>query len=109
MPGRVRSRRHFEQLARPSSRGRSGPIRIHYVASNELGEGCSVAYAISTSVGNAVERNQIRRRLRRIMDESRPPGPTGIYLIKCDIGTKDLTYVELQQHVEGALRRGNLL
>lgn len=64
-----------------------------------------MAYAIGKSVGGAVTRNLIRRRLRALMDECRAHTLPGLYLIKCGIGTSELTYDELRHHVREALRR----
>ena len=66
-----------------------------------------VAYAISRKVANAVHRNLIRRRLRAAMDGLRPTPLSGIYLIKCGIGTKDLSYDELTRHLSHAVSRAN--
>jgi ribonuclease P protein component len=67
-----------------------------------------VAYAISRKVGGAVTRNQIRRRLRAIMDNLNPQPPSGMYLIRCGYETGKLSYDELQHHLEQAVGRVNV-
>jgi ribonuclease P protein component len=104
VPGRVHSRRQFERLARSDHKGRCGTLRVVFVASDVPDEHFAAAYAISKNVGGAVERNRIRRRLRAAMDELAPTLATGLYLIKCDFGTKDLTYEQLRATLERALR-----
>jgi ribonuclease P protein component len=74
------------------------------VASNELSEEFLVAFAIGRAVGNAVERNTIRRRLRSLMDEIQPHCGQGLYLIKCGFATKELTYDQLREQLRSALR-----
>jgi len=70
---------------------------------------CDVAYAISRKVGNAVVRNRIRRRLRAVMDGLSPAPKSGLYLIKCGNGTGQLSYDELQHHLQAALIRAQAL
>ena len=104
MPGRVRTRRQFAQLTNPTKRGRSGPLRISLVEGAPEDREVSVAYAISRKVGNAVERNRIRRRLRALIDAESSRLPAGIYLIKCGLETGKCTYDQLQHHLNEALR-----
>ena len=58
---RVRDRGTFEALGRAPSRA-VGPVRLRSVPTAP-GEPC-VAYAVGRSVGNAVERTRLRRRLQ---------------------------------------------
>lgn len=106
MPGRVRTRRQFAQFARPHARGRSGPLRVSYVAGVD---GVNVAYAISRKVGSAVVRNRLRRRLRAALDEMLNRPHEGIYLIRCDNQAKELSYDELRFHLIEALGRAGVL
>jgi ribonuclease P protein component len=105
VPGRVSSRRQFALFANPTGRGQSGPLRISFVVSSREPTAVDVAFAISRKVGNAVVRNQIRRRLRALFDELSPPPQSGIYLIKCGLETGKITYDELRNHLTQALER----
>jgi ribonuclease P protein component len=62
-----------------------------------------VAYAIGRKVGNAVERNRIRRRLRTIVRELAPPLRPGVYLIGVAPTAAQLRYGELRLTVMRAL------
>ena len=108
MPPRVTSRRQFARLAQPSQKVRVGPFRIHYVESDESVDTVAVAYAVPKTVGNAVVRNRIRRQLRSVFDQQRAELVPGLYLIKCDIPAKDLSYDQLRDYVVEALKRSAL-
>ena len=100
MPERVHLRRQFAALKHPTSRGRSGPIRLSFVESPDP---AAVAYAIGRDVGNAVVRNRVRRRLRAIVEELSPRLTEGFYLVKCGVETPNLTYDELRNHLNRAI------
>jgi ribonuclease P protein component len=107
VPGRVRTRRRFARLATPSARGASGPLRLAYVDDPEA-TGVDVAFAVPRRVGSAVARNQVRRRLRALVDALDPAPPRGTYLIRCDIQTGQLTHDQLDHHLREALSRAGL-
>lgn len=107
MPGRVRTRRQFALFAKPTGRGQSGPLRISFVADPSAAATVNVAYAISRKVGNAVTRNQIRRRLRALFDDLQPRPLSGNYLIKCGNESGNLSYDDLRHHLSNAVERAN--
>ena len=104
MPGRVSTRRQFAEFSAPTGRGQNGLLRIVFVEKPDQGN-CKVAFAVSKKVGNAVVRNRIRRRLRASFDGLSPAPKPGLYLIKCSPGTGNLSYDEIQHHLQGALLR----
>lgn len=108
MPGRVQTRRRFALFATASARGQSGPLRVSFVAGDAPDTRVDVAYAISRRLGGAVVRNQIRRRLRAIVDGLEPRPRPGSYLIRCGNETGRLTYDELQHHLVQALERAGV-
>ena len=70
------------------------------------GPGSRVAYAIPRTVGPAVVRNRIRRRLRAIVVDldRRPQGvPIGDYLVRVSPGAAESSYDELQRYLTGAI------
>jgi ribonuclease P protein component len=107
VPGRVTTRRQFARLASPTSKGHSGPLRIAFASWEEGPAQVAVAFAISRKVGSAVVRNRIRRRLRDLVDRLEPAPRSGLYLIKCGIETGDLSYDQLNVHLQRALERAD--
>ena len=69
----------------------------------------SVAFAISRKVGSAVVRNRLRRRLRAMFDGLSGELAQGLYLVKCDIRAKELSYDELHLQLDKALRGAGVL
>lgn len=73
------------------------------------GDGVKVAFAISRKVGSAVVRNRLRRRLRAMFDGLSSDLNQGLYLVKCDIRAKDLSYDELHSQLHEALRGAGVI
>lgn len=106
----VHGRESFEALRRSSSRGSSGPLVVHYVPSQDPdaatalpARSSGIAFAISRNVGGAVQRNRLRRRLRAA--SSAFAMAPGSYLVRVDPKGRDLSYQELERHLEDAARR----
>ena len=97
---RIRDRRTFVTLRATGGRGRSGPVSITVVPSDD-GTPPRAAFAIGTRVGPAVERNRLRRRLRALLAELAPS--SGAYLISVGPTAAALGYTELRSHVSSAL------
>jgi len=62
--------------------------------------GARVAYALNRSVGTAVVRNRLRRRLREVL-RSAPLAP-GAYLVSASVAATTLSRDELVEHVKRA-------
>ena len=99
--GRVRDRRTFGALRRDGARQRSGPVTVTALRDPAAG-GARVAYAVSRSVGGAVERNRLRRRLRAIVHDTELA--PGAYLVAVSPAAAQLSFDELAAHVEQACR-----
>jgi ribonuclease P protein component len=98
--GRIHLRRTFAELRADGVRRRSGPVSVTAIVDH--GEVYArAAFAIGRSVGNAVDRNTLRRRLRAAMGDLRPA--PGAYLISVTPGARGLPYRELRHHLERAL------
>jgi ribonuclease P protein component len=93
----VRDRRTFLQFKRVR-RLRCGPLTVSFVEGNSP-DVLRVAYAVGRTVGGAVERNQLRRRLRAIVNELAPQLRPGAYLIRAAPEAAHLRYEELRATV----------
>jgi len=62
-----------------------------------------VAYGIGRSVGNAVVRNRLRRRLRAVMNgvDARGSLPAGDYLVRAEPSAAGATFAELHDDLAG--------
>ena len=98
----VRARATFAELRRSSSRGRSGPLSVSFVAHPDWHRS-QVAYAVSRKVGNAVQRNRLRRRLRVIMTGRAADLPVGAYVVRSSDGGPALDFDELKVAMSRAL------
>jgi ribonuclease P protein component len=106
--GPVRSREIFAELRQNSSKGRSGPVSVSFVDRPDWDRN-QVAYAVNRNVGNAVQRNLLRRRMRAIVSEQLTGLPVGAYLVRSSPGGPTLKFNELKvvmrQALEKATRR----
>jgi ribonuclease P protein component len=84
------------------SRAHIGPITVSFV-NGDAAEPPGVAYAIGRKVGNAVERNRIRRQLRTIIRDLAPQLRPGRYLIGVAPHSTQLRFGDLRLTVMRAL------
>lgn len=80
---RLSGRRAFDQLRADGQRRGRGPIRL--VVRPDATQSARFAVAIPRTVGNAVARNRIKRRLRAVLrdlDQTHPGVPGGDHLIR---------------------------
>jgi ribonuclease P protein component len=108
-PGRkgvtpIRSRRTYDELRRPTGRGRHGPISVRYVEHAEWHRP-ELAYAVGRNVGNAVERNLLRRRMRAVVSESAGQLPMGAYLVRSEPTGPSLDFDELKVAMSRAIEK----
>ena len=82
-------------------------MRVQFLAEAEATEVRRVAFAVPRKVGNAVERNRCRRRLRAVVAENAASIPAGTYLIAIDQGVRDLPFQELRARVIEAMQRAS--
>jgi ribonuclease P protein component len=101
-PWRVRDRASFAALRRAGARRRVGPLTVTRLDPIDGGSPVpAVAYAIGRSVGGAVERNRLRRRLRAaVADVELAPGT---YLIGAGPAATSLSSQDLRELVTGGV------
>ncbi|PLS76587.1 MAG: ribonuclease P protein component [Actinobacteria bacterium] len=98
----VRDRASFAALRRSGRRVRRGPLTLTFVP-GAPDDPLRVAYAIGRTVGGAVVRNLLRRRLRVVVSELGPLLQPGAYLIAAAPGAASLSFGELRAAVAEAL------
>jgi len=100
-PWRVRDRASFAALRRSGARRRVGPLTITRLEPAAGGSPVpAVAFAIGRSLGGAVDRNRLRRRLRAILAEV--DLAPGTYLVGAGPAAATLSHQELRDLVTGA-------
>lgn len=102
--GPVRSRETFADLRRSTSRGRSGPVSVSFV-DRPGWDRPQAAYAVNRKVGNAVQRNLLRRRMRAILSELAEGLPTGAYVVRSSPDGPTLEFNELKVAMSQALEK----
>jgi ribonuclease P protein component len=106
----VRDRASFSRLTTEGRRFRTdGPIFVRFatsdVSTNHPSAPC-VAFSVSRTVGNAVHRNQLRRRLRDLFRQEAGRGlPAGSYLVVARMGAPELAFTEVSRIVADLCRQ----
>ncbi|MDE0268446.1 MAG: ribonuclease P protein component [Acidimicrobiaceae bacterium] len=100
----VSRRSAFIRLRTTTNKVRSGPVRVAHQASSELP---AAAFTVPKSVGSAVVRNRVKRRLRAILHEIYQNTPDlflgGDYLFMVSSSLDDFGYSKLYATVAGLL------
>jgi ribonuclease P protein component len=100
---RVRGQSSFGALAR-GRRRRAGNLEIRTVVVGSRLEPPRVAFSVPRSVGGAVTRNRVRRRLRAAVREHAPAlEPGAAYLVRAGSGAADASYAQLSNTVRAIL------
>lgn len=68
-----------------------------------------VGLSVSKKLGNAVTRNQIKRRIRHILTEIRSQMTKDDFVIIARKGVEELTYQELKQNLHHVLKLAKIL
>lgn len=106
---RLSGRDEFTRLRREGRRARSGPLWVQSappVAAGGPATPPRCAYAIGRTVGGAVVRNRLRRRIRAVLATLDPPLPPGDYLVGAAPGAAGLSSTELRELLGSAVHRG---
>jgi ribonuclease P protein component len=98
----VKGKRAFAALAASTYRARRGAVSVRYVPPGEdRPEDVCVAFAIGRTVGSAVVRNRVRRRLRSALAELEVP--VGTWLVSVSPEAAALDYEHLSRDVAEAV------
>ncbi len=101
---RVRDRATFTALRRHGRRARSGPLTVTWLPGRSA-QPPRVAYSISRTVGPAVVRNRIRRRLRAVVAEVATDLAPGDYLIGVAPAAAHVSFAALRSSLQVASTR----
>jgi len=91
--GRIHTRDDFQRLRRHGRRVRIEPFWCSHLP-DPTSDTTLVAFAINRTVGNAVVRNRLRRRLRAVLAEL--DLASGLYLIGCRPTAIELTFDQIR-------------
>lgn len=101
---RVRDRATFAALRRQGRRAHSGPLSVTWLPGPGT-QPSRVAYAIGRTVGPAVVRNRIRRRLRAVVAELAGDLRPGDYLIGVAPSAAHVSFATLRSSLQAASSR----
>jgi len=103
---RIRDRTTFGLLRARGHTVRRGVVSVRHLADGR-DDPPRVAFAVGKTVGSAVERNRVRRRLRAAVSELHrgPDGPltSGAYLVRATAASATAPSAALRDDVRGAL------
>lgn len=115
---RITDRATFARLGNAPVRARSGPLGFRYQPTAHEYETLRVGYAIGRSVGTAVQRNKVRRRLRSILHQASLPAEgdhapeaetprlsAGVLLVNVRPQACALSFAELEEVTHLGLQR----
>lgn len=104
----------FAQTLRSGARSSGRYLVVHArpATSPTPAEPARVGFVVSKAVGNAVQRNRVKRRLRASMSELLASLPTGAaVVVRAKEGATEATFAQLRDevgaHLMRALRRAN--
>lgn len=102
---RIKRRSDFDRFRREGQRIRLGPLWVSVITDGAAAP-AHVAFAVGRSVGPAVVRNTMRRRLRVLMTELIQQGlPPGWYLVGATPSAAACSFGELRAHLAPLLSR----
>jgi ribonuclease P protein component len=100
---RVRGQASFRALAR-GRRRRAGNLEVRTAVVGADIDPPRVAFSVGRSVGDAVTRNRVRRRLRSALHEQASElEPGAAYLVRATPGAADSSYAELSDTLRAIL------
>ena len=113
MIGRLHYKRDFNNLRINGKTVKRGCLSVVFNPSDNVSDGIRVAFAVGRSVGGAVVRNRIKRRLREAFSRmllKNKSIPNGDYLIRVFPGENNKSFIALSEDLERSvenLRNGD--
>lgn len=80
-------------------------MTVRYVEHEDGAPGIFVSYAVGRSVGGAVERNRVRRRLRAVFTQGELAIRPGSYLVGASPEARSVPFDTLRRSLQLALQR----
>jgi ribonuclease P protein component len=104
---RLTSGRSFARTIRKGHRVRSGSLVLHLALGGEEASGAvQVGLVVSKAIGNAVTRNQVKRRLRHLIRQRLPLLPDSAVLVVRALPDAGATsFADLGRDLDSALAR----
>ena len=97
---RIRSGDDFRRVFKAGVRVRSGHLMAHSLIDRDDSHAARVGFIVSKAVGNAVRRNQVKRRLREIMRVRREGmDPGTLFVIRALPQASEAEFSELESEV----------
>jgi len=104
--GRLHYERDFKNLRINGKTAKRGFLSVVFSPSDSSSGGIRVAFAVGRSVGGAVVRNRIKRRLREALAKMITKNklvPNGDYLIRVFPEAKNKTFICLAENLENVI------
>ncbi len=83
---------------------RRGPVAVRFLPGDDPGRPPAVAFAVTRSVGDAPDRNRVRRRLRAAVRNHAAELAPGAYLVSAGRAALAMSFAEVSAIVSSLLR-----
>ena len=103
---RMTSGQEFGAVIRRGHRAGSKTLVVHVLTGDGSSEACRAGLVVGRAVGNAVQRNQVKRRLRPLLRERLPALPGGtLVVVRALAAARGSSSLVLRADLERALTR----